>query len=285
MRIAVYARTSAADLGRVTVVEILAELAAYAGRRGWEVVLQCADRGPGLVGRRDGLERLTAAVRGREVDAVLVKSLSQVARSLRHLADLGQLLAQQSIDLVAVAELIDTTDPGGRIRWRDWIEISGGLDHHVRSEAIKVARLRTPDERWGRPVAVVNPLELLSLWEGRGGRRPLSGREIAKKLGVSPATVRKRLCELREAGKVDDGARGVGLAAAGGIRRGGRRGRRLDDLALRAAWREQQQVAQRRNGTPSAWSVSRKLRVSLQRVQERLQELGLLTDSERSPES
>lgn len=43
---------------------------------------------------------------------------------------------------------------------------------------------RTPGERWGRPTAAINPLELLTWWEGRGGRRPLSQRELARKLGV-----------------------------------------------------------------------------------------------------
>ena len=125
---------------------------------------------------------------------------------------------------------------------------------------------RTPGARRGHPVAAVNPLELLTCWEGRGGRRPLSLREIARKLGVSQATARKRLHELREAGEVDDQARARALAARGGLRRGGRPSRPLKDIDLIAAW------AQR----PTVTAVARTLHVSRTRVQARLQELGLL---------
>jgi len=69
--------------------------------------------------------------------------------------------------------------------------------------------------------AVVNPEELLTWWEGRGGRRPQSLREIAAKLGVSATTVRQRLRALRAAGQVDDQARRQALATRGGLRRGG----------------------------------------------------------------
>jgi hypothetical protein len=68
----------------------------------------------------------------------------------------------------------------------------------------------------------VNPLELLTWWEGRGGRRPASLREIAARLGISEATVRKRIQTLRAAGQVDDEARRQALATRGGLRRGGR---------------------------------------------------------------
>lgn len=74
----------------------------------------------------------------------------------------------------------------------------------------------------GRPRKTVNPQELLTWWEGRGGRRPLSLRELARKLGISEATVRKRLRTLREDGQVDDEARAHALAVRGGLRKGGR---------------------------------------------------------------
>ena len=75
----------------------------------------------------------------------------------------------------------------------------------------------------GRPVKAVNPLELLTWWEGRGGRKPLSLRDLAARLGISEATTRNRLRVLRAAGQVDDQARQQALATRGGLRRGGRR--------------------------------------------------------------
>jgi DNA invertase Pin-like site-specific DNA recombinase len=276
MRVALYARTSAADRDGETVEETFAVLAACVARRGWEIVLECSDQGPFPVGRRDGLRRLLGAVRAKAVQGVVVRSLSHLARSLRHLSDLGRLLAAQDVALIATEDLIDTTDPGGAIRWRDWLEISGRLDRELRAEAAKLARLRTPGERWGRPAAVVNSLELLTWWEGRGGRRPLSLRELARKLGVSEATARKRLRALRAAGQVDDGARARALAARGGHRRGGRPANPLDDEALTAAWKLQLQAARRRGAEPSISAVACNLRVSRGRVRMRLREIGLL---------
>jgi predicted ArsR family transcriptional regulator len=79
-----------------------------------------------------------------------------------------------------------------------------------------------PSQRRGRSARAINPRELLTWWEGRAGHRPVSLRELARKLGVSETTVRRRLRDLRKAGQVDDGARIRALAARGGLRRGGR---------------------------------------------------------------
>ena len=278
LSVALYARTSAADHGRETVDQILAGLAACAAGRGWEVALECSDQGPFPEGRRDGLRRLVAAVRAKDVQGVVVRSLSHLARSLRHLTDLGRLFGAQEVSLIAIEDLIDTTDPGGAIRWRDWLEISGRLDRELRAEAAKLARVRTPGERWGRSAAVINPFELLTWWEGRGGRRPLSLRELACKLGVSQATARKRIRALRAAGQVDDGARARALAAKGGHRRGGRPANPLDDDALTSAWKLQLQGARRIGTEPSISAVAHSLNVSRSRVQSRLQELGWIKE-------
>jgi DNA invertase Pin-like site-specific DNA recombinase len=267
--VALYARTTAADQDRQPIEHILATLTAYAAGRGWEVALECTDRAPFPEGRREGLQRLVAAVRAKAVQGLVVRSLSHLARSLRHLTNLGCLLAAQGIALVATDDGLDTTDPGGAIRWRDWLEISARLDLALRAEAARLARLRTPGDRWGRPAAAVNPLELLTWWEGRGGRRPLSLRNLAGKLGISEATARKHLRTLRAAGQVNDAARLRALAARGGLRKGGRPATPLNDDALTAAWHQ----------TPSVAAVARTLRVSRKRVRSRLQDLGLLTHS------
>ncbi|HWM92497.1 MAG TPA: recombinase family protein [Thermoanaerobaculia bacterium] len=109
-------------------------------------------------GRRDGLKRLVAGVRAKDVQGVVVRSLSHLARSLRHLTDLGRLFGAQDVALIAIEDLIDTTDPGGAIRWRDWLEISGRLDRQLRAEAATLAHLRTPVGRWGRSAAVMKPI-------------------------------------------------------------------------------------------------------------------------------
>ncbi|HEX3129345.1 MAG TPA: recombinase family protein [Thermoanaerobaculia bacterium] len=278
MLVALYARTSAADRDGETVDQILVGLAAYAAGRGWEIALECADQSPFPEGRREGLRRLLGAVRAKTLQGVVVRSLSHLARSLRHLSDLGRLLAAQDVALVAIEDGLDATDPGGAMRWRDWLQISGRLDRALRSETAKLALLRTSGERWGRPAAAVNSLELLTWWEGRGGRRPLSTREIARKLGVSEATARKRLRALRAAGQVDDEARARALAARGGLRRGGRPASPLDDVEIAAAWSLQLRDARRRGSEPSISAVAHNLRASRSRVQSRLRELGFIDE-------
>src|SRR5689334_21465135 len=89
LSVALYARTSAADAGRETVEQILAGLAAYTAGRGWDVAMECIDQSPFPEARREGLGRLVAAVRAKAVQGVVVCSLSHLARSLRHLTDLG----------------------------------------------------------------------------------------------------------------------------------------------------------------------------------------------------
>ncbi len=127
-----------------------------------------------------------------------------------------------------------------------------------------------PGLRKGRPEAAINPLELLTLWEGRGRRRPLSVREIARKLGVVESTVRKRLQALREIGQVDDEARARALAARGGIRRKRQPAKPLDDATLLALWNE----------SPSIGILARRLRVSRDRIRERLWQMGLISRPE-----
>ncbi len=107
---------------------------------------------------------------------------------------------------------------------------------------------------------------------------PLSLRALARKLGVSEATARKRLQALRAAGQVDDGARARALAARGGLRRGGRPASPLDDEELAAAWKLQLQAARRRGIEPGISAIAHKLKAGRGRVRSRLRELGLIEE-------
>ena len=88
LKVALYARTTATEAGRAPEPP-LAALAAYAATRGWETALECTDPLLSPNRRREGLQRLLAAARSQTIQAVLVRSLSHLARSLRHLTDLG----------------------------------------------------------------------------------------------------------------------------------------------------------------------------------------------------
>jgi len=269
MRVAIYARTTAADQGRDTLDTLLAGLAAHAAQRGWDIALQCTDPGPWPEGKREGLRRLTEAIRAtREpaIQAVLVRSLGHLARSLRHLTDLGRLLRTHGVALIALDDHLDTTDPGGHLRWADWLDLSARLTTRHRAEAAKLAHLRNPGAPWGRPSTTFNTQELLDFWEGREGRHPLTQRHLAAKLGLSEATLRKHLRHLRAAGHLDDTARQRNLAARAPLRRGGRPASPLDDETLIAAWPQ----------ATSLTALARHLHVSRPRLRERLRHLGLL---------
>lgn len=60
---------------------------------------------------------------------------------------------------------------------------------------------------------IVNPVEVLSLWHNGGSSRTLPVPEIALKLGISQAKVRKHLRAFRAACKLLDQSRAGRLAA------------------------------------------------------------------------
>lgn len=275
MRVALYASPSAAGHQDT---DLLANLRTYATRRGWEVLLECTDPAPGQEGAGKGLRSLRDAVRARAIQGVVVSTLSHLARSLRHLTDLGSLLAENGVALIALEDGLDTTEPARAIRWRDWLETSLRLDRQLRAEAARLAHQRATGTRWGRPPAAINPLELASLWEGRGGRRPLTQSQLATRLAVSRTTIRKNLQALRSAGKLDDRARARNLALRGGHRKGGRPGAPLTDTALRALWTLHLRACREQGIQPSIAVVAAILHVSRRRVRARLQELGLLSE-------
>lgn len=275
MKVALYASPAAAGHQDT---DLLANLRAYTAQRGWEVALECTDPAPGQEGAGKGLRSLREAVRAKAIQGVLVTTLSHLARSLRHLTDLGSLLAENGVALIALEDSLDTTEPAGAIRWRDWLETSLRLDRQLRSEAARLAHLRATGATWGRPPAAINPLELASLWEGRQGRRPLTQSQLATRLGVSRTTIRKNLQALRSAGKLDDRARAQNLATRGGHRKGGRPGATLTDTALRALWTLHLRACREQGTQPSIAVVATILHVSRSRVRARLQELGLLSE-------
>ena len=277
MRVALYARTSAVGPGQDT--EPLAHLRAYAVQRGWEVVQEHIDPAPRQEGAGKALQSLRDAVRARALQGVLVSTLSHLAHSLRHLTHLGHLLNENGVALIALEDGLDTTEPAGAIRWRDWLETSLRFDRQLRAEAARLAHQRAAGARWGRPPAAINPLELTSLWEGRHGRRPLTQGQLATRLGVSRTTIRKNLQALRSAGKLDDQARARHLAQRGGHRKGGRPATTLNDTTLQALWTLHLRAAREQGTQPSIAVLATILHVSRSRVRQRLQELGLFEES------
>lgn len=111
MRAALYARcsTGSQDLGAQ--VDALTE---YARRRGAEPVV-FADKGvSGRKDRRPALDAMMDAARRREIDVIVVARIDRLARSLAHMARLGDELRDLGVGLVSLAEAVDTTTSTGR---------------------------------------------------------------------------------------------------------------------------------------------------------------------------
>jgi DNA invertase Pin-like site-specific DNA recombinase len=272
MRVALYARATPTAPGREAVDQTLAELKAYAAQRGWEIGLEMANPDPSLQKHRKALKSLLQLVPPLEIKAIVIRNVSHLTHSLRHLTGLGQRLADLKVALISLEDDLDTTDLTEAIRWLEWLATTHRLHRQLRDQAFHLLRQRHASR--SHPAAAINTRELLSWWEGRGGRKPRTVRQIAQKLGLSETTIRKRLQALRAAGQVNDEARAQALARR--PRRGGRPGKPIDDEALRAEWTARRSLP----------AMAANLRVSRSRVRARLRELGLLkAEPTRRPEA
>jgi site-specific DNA recombinase len=92
-----------------------AKVAAYCGLHGLRLVRTYADEGLSAkrADNRPGLQQAIDHACGFK-QALVVYSLSRVARSTRDAIDIAERLAQSGADLVSITEKIDTTTPMGR---------------------------------------------------------------------------------------------------------------------------------------------------------------------------
>ena len=98
--IALYARVSTQDQNVDAQVDALTT---YAKARGFEVVETYVDHGvSGAKAQRPALDRLMADAQRRRFDALAVVKLDRLARSVRHLTELGATYEALGIDLVVL---------------------------------------------------------------------------------------------------------------------------------------------------------------------------------------
>ena len=193
MKLALYARVSTEDQHPDAQ---LAPLREYAHRRGTETI-EFVDRG--VSGRRSSrpeLDQMLKAARRREVEAVVVVRLDRLARSLAHMAQLGEEFQQLGVELVSLTEGIDTSTPTGRALFGMcgvFAQLEADLIRERTRAGLAAARRR--GKKLGRPRAQ-RSLQLLS----RVRRLRRSGRslsQIASALDVSKSMAAKL---VREAG-------------------------------------------------------------------------------------
>ena len=106
MRVGLYARVVAPEQVPETQLQPLRD---YAAARGWQDVQEYVDQGvSGSKDRRPDLDRLMAAVRGRQVDVVCVAAFDRFARSTRHLVNALEEFEHLGVAFVSLREQIDT---------------------------------------------------------------------------------------------------------------------------------------------------------------------------------
>jgi DNA invertase Pin-like site-specific DNA recombinase len=184
MRAALYARVSTE--GQHPEAQ-LAELRAYAQRRGFEAH-EFVDEG--VSGRRRSrpeFDAMMRAARRREIDIVVVARLDRLARSLAHMAQLGEELRDLGVELVSLHEAIDTSTAMGEAMF-GMCGVFAQLEVSMLRERTRagLAVARSHGKSIGRPRA------LDSRGVARVRRLRAAGktvREVAELLGVSPATI------------------------------------------------------------------------------------------------
>lgn len=244
MRAALYACTTAADLGQTVFDEKLPELRRYASVRDWEVVGEYTDATPSGTGRRQGFDRLCADVTAGKVEVVVANALHDLFWDLTQAARIAEPWTRAGVRLVCLRGEFDATTELG---WREFVYFTARLDEWRRGrmrERQRIGVLRAQLQAAGAPIAgrprvVVNPMEVKAGYE-----RGLSQREILDRIHraggqLSKGTLVKVVADLRVSGQVDEARRAAAIAARGGLPHGGRqrpKGRPFTNDELLEAW-------------------------------------------------
>jgi DNA invertase Pin-like site-specific DNA recombinase len=185
--LALYARCSTTDQD----VEVqLLELRAYAERAigADQVVVEYVDEGvSGRRSSRPGLDALMGAVRRREIQAVVCVRLDRLARSVAHLAHLGEELRELGVDLISLREALDTTTATGRAMFgmcSVFAQLEADIIRERTLAGLEAARRR--GQHLGRPSVVDAAMRARILRLHAHGS---SLRRIAELVGVGKATV------------------------------------------------------------------------------------------------
>jgi DNA invertase Pin-like site-specific DNA recombinase len=190
LRAALYGRVSTTGHGQDVGLQ-LDELRQVAIQRGWVVAGEYTDEGiSGSQESRPALDQMMADARAGKLDLVVVWKLDRLGRSLQHLLQLLDELQHLGVGFVSLRDSgIDTTSATGRLM----LHILGAFASYER-EIIRervvagVRRAQVNGTHCGRPVVDIDLRPAVSMINAGYGLKA-----IAKSIGVSRATLRRRL--------------------------------------------------------------------------------------------
>lgn len=188
MRVALYARVSTDE--QTTEVQRL-ELQHVAAQRDWTIVDVYDDNGvsgaKGREYRREFDRLLRDATRGK-FDLVAAWSVDRLGRSLQDLVGFLSELHAVGVGLYLHQQAVDTTTPAGKALFQ-MMGVFAEFERSMIQERVKagMSRARAKGKHIGRPRLPGSKIRAIQ----RLSRAGISGREIARRTGVSEASVRR----------------------------------------------------------------------------------------------
>jgi len=157
-------------------------------RRGWQVVLELADKSSGAKPNRPALLELRAAARKRAFDVLVVYKLDRVFRSTRELLLLVDELRELGIAFVSVHDSFDTATATGRLTM-GIIALFAEFERECMIERTRSSldEARRRGKRLGRPSKVFDAARAAKML-----RDGVPADRVARHFDVSPRTLYRR---------------------------------------------------------------------------------------------
>lgn len=195
LRAAMYARVSTTGHGQDVGLQV-DELRQVVEQRGWTVRREYIDEGiSGAQESRPALDAMLEEARLGMLDLVVVWKLDRLGRSLQHLLSVLDELTRLGVQFVSIRDAgIDTTSPSGRLMLSmigAFAEFERAL---IRERVVAgVRRAQARGTHCGRPFVDIDLRPAVSMIKEGYGLKAIS-----KSIGVSRATLRRRLEEAGE---------------------------------------------------------------------------------------
>ena len=192
LRVVLYARVStreqSADMQ-------LAELRRFAQARGWQVVGQFVDQASGATTSRPEFDRMMQVLRRRGADVLLCWKFDRIGRSTSHLLGVLEELRALNVGFCSMTEGVDTTTPTGKMVFT-FLAALAEFERSLIRERVQagIQNAKERGVRFGRPRVGFDAARAAEM-RTQGS----SIREIARAVGVSPATVCRALRSLQTA--------------------------------------------------------------------------------------